>query len=251
MPMENTSPSPEQSGQTNKSSKVAKALFFGHRGDEFSQKALQFLLDMNFEVDAVLSERRGDKLPESINSWTGDYIFCFRTYFIVPAHLIERAETAAMNFHPAPPEYPGSGCINFALYDGVGDYGVTAHLINENVDNGKILRVVRFPVRQEDDVKSLLSRANRHLLALFHDIIAGIIADENFIEECMSEASAEKWRGTARKIREVDNHSIVAGDIQEDELSRKIRAFHTDEFPLRLFLHGHEFNLVTKKPKRS
>ena len=87
----------------------------------------------------------------------GEYIVCFRSLFVLPKRLIDSASIAAINFHPAPPEYPGSGCINFALYDEVSGYGVTAHFMNELVDNGKIIEVRRFPVAPYDNLPTVLS----------------------------------------------------------------------------------------------
>jgi methionyl-tRNA formyltransferase len=70
-------------------------------------------------------------LPENIEWWRDDYIFCFRGYFLLPKSLLDRASVAAINFHPAPAKYPGSGCLNWALYDNANTYGTTAHLMNE------------------------------------------------------------------------------------------------------------------------
>ena len=72
-----------------------------------------------FDVTYVQSKHRGERLPEDIQCWDGDYIVCFRSLFILPDSLLKKARIAAINFHTAPPEYPGSGCINFALYDEV------------------------------------------------------------------------------------------------------------------------------------
>ena len=86
---------------------------------------------------------------KKILNWKGDYILSCRNLFILLKELIENAKYAAINFHPAPPEYPGSGCINFALYDEVDEYVVTAHLVNEKIDNGRILQVRRFQVNKK------------------------------------------------------------------------------------------------------
>lgn len=107
---------------------------------------------------------------------------------------------AAINFHPAPPEYPGSGCINFALYDNAQEYGVTAHLMNEKIDNGRILEVRRFPIGKLDDLESLLSRTHRELTNLCLDFINYIdTCDENTIQDKFNKKSTEQWHGEAKK----------------------------------------------------
>ena len=92
--------------------KKSNILFFGKYNCQYSLMILDHLNHLGFEVQIVLSKNRNDKFPEDINWWQGDYIFCFRSYFIIPNSLLNRAKIAAINFHPAPVEFPGSGCIN-------------------------------------------------------------------------------------------------------------------------------------------
>ena len=54
----------------------------------------------------------------------------------------------AINFHPGPPNYRGIGCLNFALLSNEKYYGVTAHIINEKIDNGKILSFKKFRLKK-------------------------------------------------------------------------------------------------------
>ena len=80
--------------------------------------------------------------------------------WIVPAPLLARA-VLALNFHPGPPEYPGYGCNNFAIYEGAREYGVTCHHMAPRVDTGAIVEVLRFPVLDSDNAGTLLARAVR------------------------------------------------------------------------------------------
>ena len=146
-----------------------RVLFFGRAKCAATEELLSKLVRYGFDVTFVKSHKRGEKLPEDIYCWEGQYIVCFRSLFILPKRLIDKASIAAINFHPAPPEYPGSGCINFALYDEVSEYGVTAHVMNELVDNGKIFEVRRFPVTPFDNLPSVLSRTHSELLNLCSD----------------------------------------------------------------------------------
>jgi hypothetical protein len=53
--------------------------------------------------------------------------------------MIGRAAIAAVNFHPGPPNYRGTGCVNFALYDGADAYGCTSHLLAPEIEKRKTL----------------------------------------------------------------------------------------------------------------
>jgi methionyl-tRNA formyltransferase len=88
----------------------------------------------------------GDPIPEEMKNWEGDYIVSFLSRWIVPEKVLKSAAMASINFHPAPPEYPGVGCYNFALYNEDATYGVTCHHMAPKVDSGNIIDVMRFPL---------------------------------------------------------------------------------------------------------
>ena len=161
-----------------------RVLFFGRAKCSATEDLLKKLVRYDFDVTFIKSRNRGEKLPEDVYWWEGEYIVCFRSLYVLPKRLIDKASIAAINFHPAPPEYPGSGCINFALYDEVNEYGVTAHVMNELVDNGQILEVRRFPVTLHDNLATVLSRTHSELFNLCSDFISGLYSNgENFLKE--------------------------------------------------------------------
>ena len=191
--------------------KKSNILFFGKYNCQYSLMILDHLNHLGFEVQTVLSKNRNDKLPEDINWWQGDYIFCFRSYFIIPNSLLNRAKIAAINFLPAPVEFPGSGCINWALYDNADTYGVTAHIMNEKIDNGDIIECRRFPILKQDTVTTLLKRAHSKTYELIIDITTELaLRGEQYLIEKISLSNNEKWTGSARKMKEIDILQIVS-----------------------------------------
>ncbi len=227
-----------------------RVLFFGRSGCEATEKAMTHLETLGCEITFICSKVRGESLPEDISDWDGDYIFCFRSLFVLPKHLIDRAKIAAVNFHPAPVEYPGSGCLNFALYDDAKEYGVTAHIMNEKVDNGAVLECRRFPILPLDSVDTLLARTHLKLIDLFFDVVTDLVlgGKETLDKKIMSSAM-EKWRGEATKIKDFEKLRIVPVNISEKELDRIIRATYTHKFPPFISLFGYEFvlNYASKK----
>ena len=71
-----------------------------------------------------------------------DYIFNFRSFLILNTKILKMAKIASINFHPAPPKYRGRGGINYALYNEEKKFGVTVHLMDQKIDNGKIIRMI-------------------------------------------------------------------------------------------------------------
>tara|TARA_B110000503_G_C7087953_1_gene388163 strand:+ start:350 stop:1063 length:714 start_codon:yes stop_codon:yes gene_type:complete len=224
--------------------KGKRILFFGRAKCSATEELLSKFLQCDFDLTFVKSEQRGERLPEDILRWEGEYIISFRSLYVLPKALLDRAKIAAINFHPAPPEYPGSGCINFAIYDEAEDYGVTAHVMNELVDNGTILEVRRFPITPSDNLSTVLRRTHSELFNLCSDFISGIYSiDAKFIENKLKTSENESWHGEARLLKELDELQKVELNISEDELRRVVRATHMEGYPTMIELHGFKFHL--------
>ncbi len=112
------------------------------------------------------------------------YIISFVSPWIIPENLLNSAQKAAINFHPGPPDYPGTGCYNFALYEGTKKYGVTAHHMEKKVDTGNI--------RINDDDKTVA--AMDLLVPNIGEIIGGSQREERLdkLEKRMQELSMKK-----------------------------------------------------------
>src|SRR4030095_109021 len=100
----------------------------------------------------IVYSERSQPFPQDLHNWKGDLIISYLSQWIIPQLLLEKAAVAALNFHPGPPEYPGIGCTNFAIYDNVDEFGVTCHHMAARVDTGKIIAVKRFPVYESETV---------------------------------------------------------------------------------------------------
>jgi methionyl-tRNA formyltransferase len=214
-------------------------LFLGKRDDEHVARALEFCR-LNFaDVTAYLG-KWGDPLPEDGGRWEGDYIISYLSRWVVPEHLLNRAKVAAINFHPASPDYPGIGCNNFALYEEAKEYGVTCHRMASRVDTGAIIAVRRFPVFPTDDVASLLSRTYDYQLILFYEIVGLIIEGKEL------PASEERWTRKPFSRKEFNELSRITPDMMKDEIARRIRATTFGAWKPTVELQGHVFELKTE-----
>jgi methionyl-tRNA formyltransferase len=228
------------------SSEAVKVLFLGRHDCGFSSKLVELLRDSGAETTIHLSNEREESLPSEIHNWTGAYIFGFRSLIIVPPKILNSARIGAINFHPGPPEYPGSGCTNFALYEGADMFGVTAHLMEEIVDSGKILSVSRFPIQPEDNLETLTEKTREALFALASQVISEAIKDDLWVERTIQRFNPSiSWSGKRRKISAVHRLASVSVSIDEEEMLRRVRAFHYTGFPLNLNLHDFKFVLAS------
>lgn len=219
----------------------ASVLFLGKADDEQGARALRFL-QANFPNLTVALGAWKDPLPPEARSWKGDYIISYLSRWVVPAEVLQAARLAAINFHPAPPEYPGIGCLNFALYEESPQYGVTCHHMAPQVDTGGMIAVRRFPLLPSDTVASLLERTHQHLLVLFYEVISGIVLGQPLPE------SAERWTRRPFKRGELNELSRITPEMTADEIARRIRATTFGSWRPFLEVGQHRFELGATEP---
>ncbi|MBT5559958.1 MAG: hypothetical protein HOJ88_08690 [Proteobacteria bacterium] len=215
-------------------------LLLGKKDDEGCAKAVDFV-ETHFSKVEVHLGSWGDPLPDSVELWEGDYIFSYLSRWVLPAIIIEKARVAAINFHPASPDYPGIGCNNFALYEGATEFGVTCHYMANRVDTGNIVAVKRFPVYSKDDVCSLLKRTYDCQLDLFREILALILSGRSLPN------SNETWSREPFTREELNDLALISPDMNKDEISRRVRATNYREFRPCVELAGYVFELVSEK----
>tara|TARA_B100001250_G_C19804390_1_gene792582 strand:+ start:2003 stop:2710 length:708 start_codon:yes stop_codon:yes gene_type:complete len=225
-----------------------KVLFFARKDCNYSYLAEKHLKQYDLNINTVISSKRNEDLSKEIKDWSGDYIFCFRSLYIIPKILIDDTNKYVINFHPGPPDYPGSGSVNLALYNSDKEFGVTAHLINEKIDNGDIIECLKFPIEDKDDSVSLLEKTHKNLLTLFIKIVDEIFAaKDSSIEKKIEENKDKKWIGEANTISLIDNLQMVDPSITKEELERLITSVHTDDYPLKISIHDYDFYLKRNK----
>lgn len=102
-----------------------------------------------------------------------DIIISYLSPWIIPEKILDNSKLN-INFHPGPPEYPGIGCYNFAIFKKSKFYGCTAHIMKKKVDTGKIIGVKRFKIRHDISVDKLMQKTYFYMEKLFEEIIEKI-----------------------------------------------------------------------------
>lgn len=217
-------------------------LFLGKKNDPHCKKSLTFLKNYFTNVTSYLGDW-GEPLPEDIGWWKGDYIISYLSRWIVPQGLLNKCKVAAINFHPASPDYPGIGCNNFALYEEAKEYGVTCHHMDAKVDKGDIIAVKRFPVLPNDNVDSLLQRTYDFQLVLFYEVLGEIIRDEPL------PVSGENWTRKPFTRIEFNALSIITPTMTKQEIEKRVRATSYQNFQPIIEIHNHIFELKTTENK--
>jgi methionyl-tRNA formyltransferase len=173
-----------------------------------------------------------------------DYILCYRSYFILPKSLIESVKFYSINFHPGPPNYPGSGGVNFALYNDDDNFGVTVHLMDEKIDNGPILGTKHFSISDDDDVFKLLDRTHINLFSLFKEFTTNLKQfGKRYIEKKCIENKELTWSIIKRTSKDIENYRLIDKDVDKTEFLKRVKSFNYLDYPIELKLHGKTFSL--------
>ncbi|WP_419786327.1 formyltransferase family protein [Pseudodesulfovibrio sp.] len=192
-------------------------LFLGKRDNPYAADAA-VLVSQLFPDTTVVFTASGERPPEELRDWSGDWIFSYLCQWVVPQWLLDKAGKGALNFHPGPPQYPGIGCTNFAIYNGETEFGVTCHHMAARVDTGNVVAVSRFPLFPEDSVLSLTKRCYAHIAWLFNDIVCRIHAGEPLPQ------SDEHWTRKPYTRKELHEMCRLEFDMDETEIKRRVRA---------------------------
>jgi len=200
-----------------KHSQELSVLFLGKKDNPFAERAADHVRK-HFKHALIFIGDRHDRLPESVLNWKGDLLVSFIGSWIIPESLLQQAHFAAINFHPGSPEYPGTGCTNFAIYNGEKEYGVTCHYMKMTVDTGNIIAVRRFPITEDDTVFSVTQQCYRLVETMFYEIMDCILQGKSLPK------SSEQWKRRPYTRKELNELCYISPDMTEEEVERRIKA---------------------------
>jgi len=147
-----------------------------------------------------------------------DLLISYMSPWIVPKEVLNNTKKWNINFHPGPPEYPGIGCFNFAIYDSAKLFGVTAHLMEPRVDTGKIIGVKRFSMTKKETVESLSIKTYSAQLDLYKEIFKYIEINDSLPE------INENWKRKPYKRNELEQLATIDSNMNIKEIDKRIRA---------------------------
>lgn len=172
----------------------------------------------HFERAQIIFGDRHSELPKEVYNQSYDYVISYISPWILPKEILESVKIAAINFHPGPPNYPGIGCTNFAIYHDEKEYGITVHHMAEKVDTGAIILVERFSIYPEDTVYSLTQRCYAHIYIAFTKIFEGILKEQPLPK------SKEHWQRKPFTRNELNELCRINPGMDKEEINRRVKA---------------------------
>lgn len=194
-----------------------KVLFLSKNNNEYAERAAEFIRH-NFRQTLIYAGDRKTPLPAEVLDWKGDLMISFISSWVFPQTLLNNAAHSAINFHPGSPEYPGTGCTNFAIYNGAKEYGVTCHHMKSTVDSGEIIAVKRFPIQNEDTVYDVTQKCYGKIEEMFHEVMDCIL------QGLPLPVSGEQWNRKPYTRKQLNELCEIKPDMTEEEIGKRIRA---------------------------
>lgn len=145
-----------------------------------------------------------------------------------------------INFHPAPlPEYKGTAGYNLAILEGLDNWGVTAHYIDESIDTGGIIEVSTFPIdAQLETVGTIEHRCAAKIFDLFCKLVRQVLNQSTILPTLPNIGGRYVSRRQMEEMKQ-----IRAGD----DVARKVRAFWYPPYDgAWIEIGGEKYTLVNR-----
>lgn len=227
-----------------KNIKLKNILIIYSKKSKSDIKCVEYLNDFQIKLTRVFSKGvRKENLSNKINKWSGDYIIHLSSYYKLTKRDLKRAKIA-LNFHPSPPKYPGSGGYSKALFNLDKKFGVTVHYMNHKIDNGKIVGFYSFKINKKLTLEKLINKTNNFKFVVFKKILRKLLSNngENKILK-LSNNNKLKWSKKRGKIKDIDRIQKIGRFISKSELERVIRSTSIGKYSPYIVLHGYKFEL--------
>ena len=170
-----------------------RVLFLCRKKCAYSKKLSLFLKKKSRELKVISLGAWEKPKKFELPKQKSDFIFSFRSTYILKKKHFNQTKIAAINFHPGPPEYRGIGCANFAILNNEKRYGVTAHVINKKIDNGKIIDVKYFKMPKKINLEKLLRKTHYLLYKQAVKIMSNLLKNPKNLKEMIIKNKKVTW----------------------------------------------------------
>ena len=189
-------------------------------GRYLRQILLNFAPDMQIDIAEDASSLLQISQVGSYQKATHPRLVSFCSDVIVAPPILACFKGGCYNFHPGPPEYPGSHAASFAIYDQVETYGVTAHEMASSVDTGPIVGVDRFAFPNAFRFLELEVKAHKGLSKLFEKLAPDLVNTTQSLAHI-----DVKWRSQKRTKKKFECMQKITADMSEEEIRLRWCAF--------------------------
>jgi methionyl-tRNA formyltransferase len=146
-----------------------------------------------------------------------DLVVSFLYPRLIREPVLSLGRVGCLNFHPAPlPDFRGVGGYNVAILEGLHQWGVSCHFVDERFDTGDLVEVERFAIDPDAHTAfSLDLESGERLVQMFGRVMDRALAGGEL---------PRLQQGEGRYVSREDFEGLRV--VQPgDDLDRKLRAF--------------------------
>ncbi len=210
--------------------------------NKLNQRAIDYVRRY-FLIKRVINFQKQNITEAAAAALKPEYVFNFLSSKVLKGPLLKFKN---VNFHPAPPEWPGRGSASLALFYNSKHYGATAHIMDYSVDSGVILFVKRFPISPNEPCEDVFRRGELACLGLFKKVIKYIAKHKGLPAGC-----GEKW-GRKPGTKQEFQKWLILDPKNKKEFIKKIKAARHSRFPgPYVMVHGYKFGLVAGRERKN
>ena len=119
---------------------------------------------------------------------------------IFRSEILSKTPIGIINCHAGKlPFYRGRNILNWALINDENEFAVTVHYVDEGVDTGDIILQKSYPITDEDDYSTLLSRAHQYCAEVLYEALNKISHGESE-RVCQKDIHPVGFYCTQRKV---------------------------------------------------
>jgi len=185
----------------------------------------------------LLIEKKSDLIKDI------DLLISYLYWQKITTPFLKLAKKGAINFHPAPlPDYKGRAGYNTAILANKTYFGVSAHFIDsEKLDDGPIIKVIRFKISPTDNAHSLEKKTQKHLIKLLKNVIEMLISGKTKVKKNIG--------GTYLTLAKLEELKKI--DLRSDNakiIDKKVKAFFFPPYTgAYITVDGKKYTLINEE----
>lgn len=226
-----------------KKKKFKAILLFSNSSCVYSSKVKEYIKNNSEKLICVDSKKINEKINvNKLIKYKFEYIFCFRSYFILKNVFLKKVKAPIINFHPGLPKYRGRGSVNFALYNKEKYFGCTAHIIDsDKIDSGPIINVKKFYINKKiDNVDTILRKTYLAMTSQAIHLISYLLKKNNLFV-LIKKNSRLKWSKKLYTTSDLENLYKLKAGLNKLEFRKIVKSTYTLNYKPYMMYHGEKF----------
>jgi methionyl-tRNA formyltransferase len=175
-----------------------------------------------------------------------EYLISYRNPLILNNKILNVAKRLNINFHPSPPRYRGVGGYNLAILNSDKEFGLTAHLISNKIDDGLIIDLVTFKILKDIKLDELILKSRKlqyYQIIKLLNYLASQSLNLNLIKN-RNLKNNYRWSKKIFYLKDLEKlYKIDIKKVKKTNLRKIIRSTLTEKFRPEIFIGKYRFVL--------